>query len=105
MYEGPNTNVNLVMQDQPLLLISVHLILQCIVYTKKQTSPSMQHLVFLDEEAADVEQSQWKDMFLNCVKVCRKKQNKTQVRQGYTEKPCLEKTNTGTEIVNIPTKT
>lgn len=50
MNEGPNANASLVMQDYPLLLISVHLTLQCI----GDIHPNLQHPVFLDSKEVPV---------------------------------------------------
>lgn len=44
MNEEPNDNASLVMQGYPLLLISVHLTLQCI----GNIDPNLQHPVCLD---------------------------------------------------------
>lgn len=50
MSEEPNANASLVMQGYPLLLISVHLTLQCI----GNIDPNLQHPVFLDCKGASV---------------------------------------------------
>lgn len=44
MNEEPNADASLVIQGYPLLLISVHLTLQCI----ENIGPNLQHPVFLD---------------------------------------------------------
>ena len=46
MNEEPNADTSLVMQGYPLLLISVHLTLQCI----GDIHPNLQHTVFLDSK-------------------------------------------------------
>jgi hypothetical protein len=50
MNEEPNADTSLVMQGYPLLLISVHLTLQCI----GNIGPNLQHPVFLDCKGASV---------------------------------------------------
>ena len=46
MNEEPNADASLVIQGYPLLLISVHLTLQCI----GDIHPNLQHTVFLDSK-------------------------------------------------------
>lgn len=50
MNEEPNADASLVIQGYPLLLISVHLTLQCI----GNIGPNLQHPVFLDCKGASV---------------------------------------------------